>query len=58
MEVSMTAAESPVEVILLDEDDLMHPVEEASNFNESAYYNFELPSSSRISACRRCAIRS
>ena len=29
-----------VEVILLPEDDYMHPVEAASNFNESAYYNF------------------
>ncbi len=54
----MAETDSPVELILLDDDDFMHPVEEASNFNESAYYNFELPSSSRISACRRCAIRS
>jgi hypothetical protein len=30
----------PVELVLLDEDDAMHPVEEAGNFNESAYYNF------------------
>ena len=29
-----------VRVMLLDEDDFMHPVEDASNFNESAYYNF------------------
>ena len=29
-----------VEVVLLDDDDFMHPVEDASNFNESAYYNF------------------
>ena len=25
---------------LRPEDDLMHPLEEARNFNESAYYNF------------------
>ncbi len=30
----------PVELILLDSDDFMHPVESAANFNESAYYNF------------------
>jgi hypothetical protein len=29
-----------VEIILLPEDDGMHAVEEAANFNESAYYNF------------------
>ena len=27
-------------VVLLESDDFMHPVEDASNFNESAYYNF------------------
>jgi len=32
--------DSPVEIVLLPEDDAMHPVEEVSNFNESAYYNF------------------
>ena len=32
--------DSAVEMILLPEDDAMHAVEEASNFNESAYYNF------------------
>jgi hypothetical protein len=32
--------DAAVEMILLPEDDAMHPVEEASNFNESAYYNF------------------
>ena len=32
--------ESSVEVVLLPEDDAMHAVEEAANFNESAYYNF------------------
>jgi hypothetical protein len=29
-----------VQVVLLDEDDFMHPVEDVGNFNESAYYNF------------------
>jgi len=29
-----------VETVLLPEDDFMHPVEAAPNFNESAYYNF------------------
>jgi hypothetical protein len=38
--ISMTDDTSGVETILLDSDDFMHPVEEASNFNESAYYNF------------------
>ena len=32
--------EPTVEMVLLPDDDAMHPVEEASNFNESAYYNF------------------
>jgi hypothetical protein len=32
--------ESSVEIVLLPEDDAMHPVEDVSNFNESAYYNF------------------
>ena len=32
--------DSAVEMILLPEDDAMHPVEDVSNFNESAYYNF------------------
>jgi hypothetical protein len=36
----MTETMDMAGVILLDEDDFMHPVEEASNFNESAYYNF------------------
>ncbi len=27
-------------MVLLEEDDFMHPVEDVSNFNESAYYNF------------------
>ncbi len=43
----MAEADSRVELILLDEDDFMHPVEEASNFNESAYYNF-FDSSQRV----------
>jgi hypothetical protein len=34
------AEERPVEMVLLDEDDLMHPVEDVGHFNESAYYNF------------------
>jgi hypothetical protein len=34
------AEERPVELVLLDDDDLMHPVEDVGNFNESAYYNF------------------
>ena len=29
-----------IEHVLLEEDDLMHEVEDASNYNESAYYNF------------------
>ncbi len=29
-----------IETILLPEDDFMHPLEAAPNFNESAYYNF------------------
>ncbi len=36
----MNQTQSEPEVILLDDDDYMHPVEDASNFNESAYYNF------------------
>ena len=32
--------DSAVEMILLPEDDAMHPMEDVSNFNESAYYNF------------------
>src|SRR2546421_8804830 len=32
--------DSAVEMILLPEDDAMHAVEQASNFNEGAYYNF------------------
>ena len=36
----MTDDISKVKTILLDSDDFMHPLEEASNFNESAYYNF------------------
>ena len=36
----MTHRDSSVEVVLLPEDDHMHPVEDVSNFNESAYYNF------------------
>jgi hypothetical protein len=36
----MSESEAPVEIVLLEEDDFMHPVEEAANFNESAYYNF------------------
>jgi hypothetical protein len=31
---------NPVEVVLLEEDDFMHPVEDVGHFNESAYYNF------------------
>jgi hypothetical protein len=31
---------SQVEVVLLDSDDYMHPVEDGGHFNESAYYNF------------------
>jgi hypothetical protein len=36
----MGDAREPVEIVLLPEDDGMHSVEDASNFNESAYYNF------------------
>jgi hypothetical protein len=36
----MSDAKVEVEIILLPEDDAMHPVEEVPNFNESAYYNF------------------
>jgi len=36
----MTETKSPVEIVLLSEDDAMHAVEAVSNFNESAYYNF------------------
>jgi hypothetical protein len=36
----MTDGKAAVEVVLLPEDDAMHEVEAASNFNESAYYNF------------------
>ena len=36
----MTQSDRPVEVVLLDDDDFMHPVEDVGHFNESAYYNF------------------
>lgn len=37
----MSARRAPeIETILLPEDDFMHPLEAAPNFNESAYYNF------------------
>lgn len=31
---------SELKVVLLEQDDLMHPNTGESNFNESAYYNF------------------
>ena len=36
----MSEGKGVVEMILLPEDDAMHPVEDVANFNESAYYNF------------------
>ncbi len=36
----MTDEKQNASMILLDTDDFLHPVEDASNFNESAYYNF------------------
>lgn len=36
----MSDEHAAVEIVLLPEDDAMHPVEAVSNFNESAYYNF------------------
>jgi hypothetical protein len=36
----MSERDPSVETVLLPEDDAMHAVEDAANFNESAYYNF------------------
>jgi hypothetical protein len=36
----MSEAQGSVELVLLDDDDYMHPVEDVGHFNESAYYNF------------------
>ena len=33
------------------DDDLLHPVEEASNFNESRYYNFFDPGPAWAAGC-------
>lgn len=36
----MSEEKRPVELVLLEQDDYMHEVEEVGHFNESAYYNF------------------
>lgn len=36
----MAQGDRGVELVLLHEDDLMHPLEDVPSFNESAYYNF------------------
>jgi hypothetical protein len=36
----MSVSPGEAQIVLLPDDDFMHPLEDAPNFNESAYYNF------------------